>query len=124
MRARTNESGVRAPLYNGFRRPGPFFRVMSPLPGGEWQHCAVSRDDARLVLRLTSHYVTQRTTWRALIAGAAIQLLLFGRQSMRRADATLVRTRPHSGRLYYERRFGVPFETFDALARPFIERRL
>lgn len=113
-----------APLYNGHRRFGSLYRVMSPLPDGEWQSRKITCRDAVLLLRLTRVYRSQRKTWTALLPGAFVKLLLRGRESLQRVDAARVSRRPHDGALYYERRFKVPYERFVAAARPFIERHL
>jgi hypothetical protein len=113
-----------APLYHGLSRPGPLFRAMSPLAGGEWVHRRIDRRDAKMILRLTSLYVTQKRTWRALLPGAVMQLLLRARESMQRADVGRIARPPHAGLLYYERRFRTPYATFEALTRSFVARRL
>jgi LmbE family N-acetylglucosaminyl deacetylase len=116
------ERGARCfevPLYTGFRRIGPFFRVCCPIGEG-W----TSR---RLILRevfanaaLVRFYRSQRRTWLALLPG----IFTTWREYVREASAARVQSRPHAGPLYYERRFRFPYARFEALARPFIAARL
>lgn len=106
-------------IYHGENCPGPFFKVLSPLKGNgpvfneripwrkRWQYLG-------FVIRF---YPSARKTWIGLIPFIAWHYLVNGCQSLQRADNVLCR--PHSGRLYYEKRGFASFEEFRALTAPF-----
>lgn len=106
-------------IYHGENCPGPFFKVLSPLKNNgpvlkeqipwhkRWQYLAFA-------LRL---YPSARRTWLGLIPFLTYHYLVHGCQSLQRADNVLCR--PHSGRLYYEKRGFARFEEFWAVTRPF-----
>jgi len=107
------------PLYTGFRRLGPFFRVCCPLADG-WTSRRLTLREVLANIALIRFFRSQRRTWLALLPG----LLTTWREHVREASAARVQSRPHAGALYYERRFRFPYSRFEALARPFIEARL
>ncbi|HEX3069540.1 MAG TPA: PIG-L family deacetylase [Thermoanaerobaculia bacterium] len=107
------------PLYTGFGRVGPFFRVNHPIGDG-WTSRKLPLRDVWKNAALTRFYRSQRRTWLALLPG----LLTTRRGYVREADAARVLSRPHEGPLFYERRFRYPYSRFEAHARPFIEARL
>ncbi len=107
------------PLYTGFRRMGPFFRVYCPIGGG-WTSRRLTLREVLANATLVRFYRSQRRTWLALLPG----ILTTWREHVREASAARVQVRPHEGPLYYERRFHFPYARFEALARPFIEARL
>jgi LmbE family N-acetylglucosaminyl deacetylase len=116
------ERGARCfevPLYTGFRRIGPFFRVCCPIGEG-WTSRRLTLREVLANAALVRFYRSQRRTWLALLPG----VLTTWREHAREVSATRVRSRPHAGPLYYERRFRFPYSRFEALARPFIEARL
>lgn len=115
-------SAREAPLYNAYRNIAGLFRVMSPLPDRPWEKRKISAAEGRRILRLTSRYVSQRRTWRALLPGATIELLLKGNEWMRIVDPARVTARPHRGTLFYEQRFHVAYEDFVQTTAPFIRR--
>lgn len=100
------------PLYHGEKCAGPFFRVLSPLPGnGE-----VTRERISWVKRgqylmiAATRYPSMRGTWLGLLPFFFWRYLVSGVQSLQRADQSLCR--PHPGRLYYEKRGFARFEEF------------
>lgn len=115
--ARRNVSCYEMPLYHGYRLPGPVFRTLAPLRnGGEWTPRAVPLRERLRIASLCRFYVSQRRTWIGLLPGA-----IFRRKEwIRRADVERLRAKPHDGKLFYERRFGVTWEEFEARARPFV----
>ena len=66
---------------------------------------------------LCSFYRTQRKTWLGLLPSALIHLVLTRREWTREVDVHATKTKPHEGKLYYERRFGVRWEEFKRHAR-------
>ncbi|HEB52540.1 MAG TPA: PIG-L family deacetylase [bacterium] len=100
-------------LYNAWRRPGPLFRVLTPLPqNGSVEARRLSLHQRLRNLRLCLGYPSQRRTWLGLLPFVAARLLLDGRQTLQRLHLERVADRPHGGRLYYEKR---GFLTFDRL---------
>jgi hypothetical protein len=75
-------------------------------------------------MSLIRKYRTQRTSWLGLAPGAFLKLVLQRREFVREAKASNCCLRPHEGSLFYERRFGDRYESFEALAQPFIKRRI
>jgi hypothetical protein len=109
-------------LYNAYLRPGPFFRVMSFCDGARVGGDAGPRLSFGQALRdalLCRHYPSQRTTWLGLFPGALARLLWRRRHAVRRIAVPRKVRRPHPGPLYYERRWGVSYESFSALTAAF-----
>jgi LmbE family N-acetylglucosaminyl deacetylase len=112
-------------LYNGRGTRGPFFRVMAPLAtGARRQQRRLTLSEATRVARLPVCYRSQRSTWLGLFPEAFLKLVILRREIMQEAAADRVRGRPHDGKLFYERRFGVDYRSWRALAEPFITRHL
>jgi LmbE family N-acetylglucosaminyl deacetylase len=99
------------PLYNGRGTPRSFFRVLRPLGEG-WATARVHFSEALLVLSLVRFYKSQRKTWCGLLPEAMFELLIARRTHVRDADPRRLNEKPHSGDLFYERRFGYPYERF------------
>jgi LmbE family N-acetylglucosaminyl deacetylase len=102
-------------LYNRFRRPGPLFRVLSPLAANgpvEARPIPLARRLAYLGLCL--RYPSQATTWIGLFPFVLMHYALHGTQALQGVSLERLRTAPHPGTLYYERR---GFYTWDALKR-------
>jgi LmbE family N-acetylglucosaminyl deacetylase len=113
------------PLYNSHHTLPPLFRAFSPLPPwNEWKRRTISLREGWKIFRLTWIYRSQRRAWLALSTGAAIQLLLWRREVMRRVSLERLTQRPHRGPLFYEQRFGVAHEEFAAKAGAFIEKHI
>jgi len=107
------------PLYTGFQRIGPLFRVCCPTGEG-WTSRPLKLREVLANAALIRFFRSQRRTWLALLPG----ILTTRREYSREASAARTQSRPHAGTLYYERRFRFPYERFEALARPFIQERL
>jgi LmbE family N-acetylglucosaminyl deacetylase len=109
-------------LYNGYRRMGPFFRVLSFCDGARAGDDAGPRMSVGQALHdafLCRHYPSQRTTWLGLFPGALARLLWRRRHAVRRIAVPQKLRRPHAGPLYYERRWRVSYESFSALTATF-----
>jgi hypothetical protein len=109
-------------LYNAFRRPGPFFRVLSFCDGARVGADAGPRlplGEALGDALICRRYPSQRMTWVGLFPGAFVRLMLRRRHAVRDVLAGQPRGRPHAGRLYYERRWGIAYERFRELVAPF-----
>lgn len=99
------------PLYNGYRTPHSYFRVMRPLGDG-WTTRRVFLADGLRVVGLLPLYRSQRKTWLGLLPETFLKLVIARRESIRDADPARLATKPHEGLLFYERRFGYPYERF------------
>ncbi|HVG25564.1 MAG TPA: PIG-L family deacetylase [Thermoanaerobaculia bacterium] len=111
------------PLYHGHRMRGPFFQTLAPLRiGGEWVGRRVPLGEALRLLALCRFYRSQRKTWLGLLPGAFLRLVLGQREWTRIVDPSRLDAKPHDGVLFYERRFGFPWDRFERHARPFIAR--
>jgi LmbE family N-acetylglucosaminyl deacetylase len=109
-------------LYNGYRRRGPFYRVLSFCDGAHVGDAAGPRLSMAEVVRyglLCWHYPSQRRTWAGLFGGAFARLALRRRHAIRRVPSNRSRSRPHPGSLYYERRWGLSYERFAELVDGF-----
>lgn len=112
------------PLYNGKGTPGGLFRVMKPLHDrGCLKRRIALRDGVRIAL-LSLRYRSQRSTWLGLLPEALLRLALLRREIMQQATLEAVLLQPHNGKLFYERRFGVDYGSWRALAEPFITQHL
>lgn len=112
-------------LYNGRGTRGPFFRVMAPLDTGAPRRTRrLTLGEAARVARLPACYRSQRSTWLGLFPEAFLKLVILRREIMQEAAADRVLGPPHEGKLFYERRFGVDYGSWRALAEPFITRHL
>jgi LmbE family N-acetylglucosaminyl deacetylase len=109
------------PLYHGYGLPGPFFNTLAPLRnGGDWAARKIALGEGFRIARLCRFYTSQRKTWLGLLPEALLRLALGRKEWTRPAELARVRDKPHHGKLFYERRFGVSWEEFEARARPFV----
>ena len=118
------QRGIRCiefPLYHGFHSLG-LFRVCAPLPG-KYTRWPVSMRDAWRTTRLVRFYRSQRRTWLGLLPFVIWRLFIVRRVVTRDASVERVNARPHDGALFYERRFGFPYERFSAAAAAATARR-
>jgi hypothetical protein len=85
---------------------------MSPIAGGEIRTHRLSLAEGIRLALLPLAYPSQWRSCLGLLPGAFLQLALLRRESSKRASLEATRQRPHEGRLFYERRFGVSFSEF------------
>ena len=111
------------PLYRG-TGIRPFYRVFAPLRDDNVIETKVVARDALGMLSLFFAYPSQRPSIYGFLPEAAFRLLIVGRARLDRVDRRRVSERPHEGALFYEWRYGFPYERFATAARPFIERYL
>jgi LmbE family N-acetylglucosaminyl deacetylase len=110
------------PLYHGYGLPGPFFNALAPLRNGApWTSRKIALAEGFRIALLCRHYTSQRKTWLGLLPEALLRLAVSRKEWTRPASLTRVHDRPHRGKLFYERRFGVTWEEFAAKARPFVD---
>jgi LmbE family N-acetylglucosaminyl deacetylase len=113
------------PLYHGFGLPGPFFNTLAPLRvGGAWTGRAIALRDGLAIASLCRLYRSQWKTWLGLMPEALLRLVFGQKEWTRRADVARVHEKPHAGRLFYERRFGVEWDDFARHSRAFIDSAL
>jgi LmbE family N-acetylglucosaminyl deacetylase len=109
------------PLYHGYGLPGPFFNALAPLRnGGGWTARKIALGEGFRIALLCRYYASQRKTWLGLLPEALLRLALGRKEWTRPAQLDRVRDKPHRGKLFYERRFGVSWEEFASKARPFV----
>jgi LmbE family N-acetylglucosaminyl deacetylase len=93
------------PLYQAAGLPGPWFRVLAPLPeNGPVRASAIAWRERLLHLRLCLSYPSQRKTWIGLFPFVALAYLTRGVQSLQPVAPERIASRPHAGKLYYEKR--------------------
>jgi hypothetical protein len=76
------------------------------------------------VALLCRFHPSQRRTWMALLPEALLRLIVTRKEWTRPVSLERLRAKPHAGRLYYERRFGVSWEEFEAKSRSFVSALL
>lgn len=110
-------------LYHGFQSRGPLFRCMSLIPAdGEVLVDKLTLREALGWACLARRYPSQRRAFLGLLPFCLPQIL--GRRSLavRRVTHRNYRTVPHSGDLFYHRRFKVAFDEFYRETIEFIDR--
>jgi LmbE family N-acetylglucosaminyl deacetylase len=112
------------PLYHGYRAPGPFFRVMAPLPAADLLVERVTLSEGFTIALLVRFYRSQPWTWLGLLPQLFVKTVVLRRSAIGRVDPRRVRERPHPGRLFYERRYHFPYERFRGAAAEFIAARI
>jgi len=108
------------PLYNSAGLPGLLFRLLTPVAGnGPVTRLPIAwRDRLWDLQTCLLRYPSQWKFWLALYPPFLLHNLFRGWQSLQHADLSRSLARPHSGRLRYERWFGMSFEDFMAAAGP------
>ena len=102
-------------LYNGYRCPGQFFRVLSPLAAnGSVESTRMPWPQRLRFLRLCLRYPSQRITWIGLFPFVLLHYLFNGKQALQMVSAERVLQRPHAGPLYYEKRGFSTWQTVDS----------
>jgi hypothetical protein len=119
---RRNVPCFEMPLYHGHRVPGPIFRSFAP-HGRGWTARRITMREGLDVALLCRFHPSQRRTWMALLPEALLRLIVGRKEWTRPASIERLRAKPHAGRLYYERRFGVTWTEFEAKSRSFVAAR-
>jgi N-acetylglucosamine malate deacetylase 1 len=98
-------------LYNSRQLPGPWFRVMTPLPeNGPVTERHVGLSGAFRYLARAGGYPSQWKTWLGLLPFAAWRLVRHRAIAWQSASAMRLAERPHAGTLLYEKRGFVRYE--------------
>jgi len=93
------------PLYNGHRRPGPFYRVLSPLEAnGPAESAALPWARKYAYLRCCLSYQSQAKAWLGLFPFVLWHYLWVGREVAQPVNYERLMSPPHDRPLYYERR--------------------
>lgn len=113
------------PLYNAYRRPRSFFRVIDFVPASEKtiEH-RLSLSAAFRSAGIIRYYRSQLRTWLALGPGLVVRRLAFRRETIRAAEMRRIGQAPHEGPLLYETLFNVSRERFFSATSRFRERLL
>jgi hypothetical protein len=110
---------IQFPLYHGKNLPGPWFKVTSPIEdNGRPRLFKYSLASGIKYCLSCLAYRSQWRTWVGLWPFFAFACLVQRRQILQRAGERVFFGRPHAGSLFYERRFGVAYETLaEAIGR-------
>jgi LmbE family N-acetylglucosaminyl deacetylase len=119
LATRRNLPCIELPIYHGHRTPGAVFRSFAPLGNG-WTARRITMREGLDVALLCRFHPSQRRTWMALLPEALLRLVVGRKEWTRPASIERLRAKPHAGRLYYERRFGVTWMDFEAKSRSFV----
>jgi hypothetical protein len=93
------------PLYNNYRCPGSFFRLLSPLEGnGSVTRTIIPWSIRPRFLGYCLSYSSQRKSWLGLFPFVLFHYLFRGFQETQLVSVERTRVRPHIGPLYYEKR--------------------
>lgn len=114
------------PAYNGSKCRFGLFRVMDfPDRAPGTTTARMSFHEGVWAVRQAFTYKTQRRTFLGLLPGATVEYILHRRFRFRKVP--LERnyfSRPHTGELFYEKRFSLTFEDFKQQVNTFISSRL
>jgi LmbE family N-acetylglucosaminyl deacetylase len=92
-------------LYNRYRRPGPLFRVLTPLAAnGPVEASRIPFSRRLAYLRLCLQYPSQPITWIGLFPFVLLHYMLRGKQTLQAVNLERIKEKPHAGTLYYEHR--------------------
>jgi LmbE family N-acetylglucosaminyl deacetylase len=106
-------------LYNKFRVPAPFFRVLNPLPANGVVHAApIAWKDRIRHVRWCLRYRSQWRSWVGLLPFVVAHYLAGGRQALQPVSLERLAQRPHEGALLYEARGTYRWEQVAAVASP------
>lgn len=112
-------------LYHSLGAVGPIISAMSLIPlSGTVVHEPVTLRGALSWLLASRHYRTQRRAFLGLLPLSLPQILLHRALPLRRVENRDYRCRPHSGPMFYETRFKVPYDEFYNATRAFIEMHI
>lgn len=109
--------GRQYPLYNSWKMPAPFFKVLSPLPdnGPAAEHPLTFKQKYRY-FSYCFYYKSQWKTWIGLAPFVFIHLFFHGRYYLQEASMDRLFQRPHDGQLYFEtRKFLSWYEFMEAI---------
>lgn len=98
-------------LYNGVGAPWPF-HVMRPIPGKLVASRHLPVGEAWKSAVQCWRYRSQYRTWIGLFPEAFLRWLWFRRELISPVDVSRIDAAPHSGKLLYERMFGISYEEF------------
>ena len=113
------------PLYHGRHLPGPLFVPHTVIPeNGASLRIPMSRREAVANWLQARHYRSQWRTWAGLLLPALIKAALSPSLALQPVSPSRILQRPHTGSLFYERRFGISYDRFAAAAAPFADAYL
>ena len=116
---------IEYPLYNGFQCIGPFFRVMNLIPrkNEEILSLKLSYREILQIFLTVFNYKSQWKTFLGLFPFIILKLLVFKKYNFRRNCVYDYGKPPHSGPLFYEKRFGASFNDLSKKFREFIDHQ-
>lgn len=113
------------PLYGGRGLPWILFRVFHPLPeNGPVTRLAIPWRKRWAYASLCLRYPSQLATWVGLFPFVLLDLMFAGVQRLQPVCAERLSSKPHEGRLLYERRGFLSYDRFVAAVAPFVTSHL
>jgi LmbE family N-acetylglucosaminyl deacetylase len=113
------------PVYHGHLMPWGLYRVLSLLPAR--RRPLVRKMPLREAFHhamLGFRYRSQWKTWLAIMPEFLVRRLIQRREVLAAVDPAALNKRPHEGALFYETRFGVPYDRFALVVAGFLEEHL
>lgn len=108
-------------LYNGYRLPWLFFRVLSPLPNREQvTEKKIPWHKRFRYLRYCHSYSSQWKTWVALYPFIFLYMISIGKQKLQQVNLYDIYFQPHPGVVLYQRRNFCSWESFHRTAANFM----
>ena len=113
------------PLYTGARSQGSFFRLFKPIrANGNPIYSKITLRNRIKYLKLCLAYPSQYSSWIGLFPFFLFHYCVFGTQILQPLSLARIKSRPHKGKLFYERRFSYKYNTFKKNTSNFIEKFL
>lgn len=111
-------------LYNGYQCSGPLFRTFVPIPAnGPLKTSKISWLNRLRFVRYCLSYPSQIITWIGLFPFALLHYVVWGKQYLQITSMSRLLERPHSGRLYYERRKFCTYERLNEKLSGWVARQ-
>lgn len=117
------ENSFQFTLYMGKGLPSAFFKLFSPLPeNGEETSFVIPILNRIRYLKYCFMYPTQMKTWVGLFPFLFIYYLINGHQILQPLNIKRLNSKPHQGKLLYERRGFYEYPTFQMLLEKFMQK--
>jgi LmbE family N-acetylglucosaminyl deacetylase len=107
-------------LYNAFKAPKRFFRVLNPLPNTSYKTVVYSTITALKYAAFCWRYTSQWKTWIGLFPESFVKRIFWRRETVNALDRTRLQGPPHHGELLYERMFGTTYGLVSQHANDFM----
>jgi len=116
-------AGLQYPLYNSWKMPRPFFKVLSPLPhNGPADERFLTLKQKFRYFSFCFYYRSQWKTWVGLAPFVFFHLFFHSRYYLQEASLNRLFKRPHDGPLYFESRKFLSWHEFLEAANLIVRR--